>query len=156
MGVLALALLALHAMPAWGQDEGLRRCRALADAGARLACYDALPLASRPASVTEPPAAAAPAPTAAGFGLPAAPEALERIESRFEGLDKGLNNGRFEGWGPRTRFRLANGQVWQVVDDSSASYWLPDPKVVVRRAALGSFVLEIEGAKRTVRVRRVE
>ena len=61
-----------------------------------------------------------------------------------------------EGSGPRTRFKLANGQVWQVTDDSSAAYNLLNPQVTVRRAAFGSFVLEIEGANRTPRVRRVE
>jgi len=35
-------------------------------------------------------------------------------------------------------------------------YHLRDPKVTVRRATLGTFVLDIEGARRQPRVRRLE
>ena len=48
------------------------------------------------------------------------------------------------------------GQTWQVSDGSSASYYLRDPKVTVRRAPLGGFDMEIEGARKSPRVRRVE
>jgi hypothetical protein len=134
--VLLLGLAA----PAQADEAALQRCRGVAEAAARLACYDAI--------VVRPAAVAASAPVAERFGLPAAAEAVDRIESRI--------NGRFEGWRGRDRIRLANGQVWQVVDDSTGVYWLDSPRVVVRRGALGSFVLEIEGANRAPRVRRVE
>lgn len=152
-------LLALASQAAWADPDALRRCRALADHAARLACYDAIAIAT-PAAAAAPgaaPAAAASslaAPAAAGslsaarFGLPEEPSPVDRIESRIEG--------RFEGWGPRERIRLANGQVWQVTDDSRAAYWLDSPRVVVRRGALGSFLLEIEGVRALVRVRRIE
>ena len=104
---LSLALaFTLVASSAGAGDSALRRCRALADAAARLACYDALPLG---------------APTVAASAAAA-----------------------------------ANGQLWQVTDDSSAIYNLRDPKVTVRRAAMGTFVLDIEGARRLPRVRRLE
>ena len=108
-------------------------------------------LAAAPAEVPAPspavaPAASAPAPSR--FGLEAPRPEPSAISTRIDGP--------FEGWGPRTRFKLANGQVWQVTDDSSAAYNLLNPQVTVRRAAFGSFVLEIEGANRTPRVRRVE
>ena len=51
---------------------------------------------------------------------------------------------------------MTNGQVWQVSDGSSASYYLRDPKVTVRRALLGGFDIEIDGARRSPRVQRVE
>ena len=51
---------------------------------------------------------------------------------------------------------MTNGQVWQVSDGSSASYYLRDPKVTVRRAPLGGFDMEIEGARKSPRVQRVE
>jgi hypothetical protein len=64
--------------------------------------------------------------------------------------------GRFEGWGPNYRIRLANGQVWQVVDDSKGILQRQDPKVTVRRGLLGSFYLDFEGDNRSPRVKRIE
>ncbi|MDO9071937.1 MAG: hypothetical protein Q7U73_01630 [Rubrivivax sp.] len=43
-----------------------------------------------------------------------------------------------------------------MADDSSGVYWLKDPEVTVRRAVLGGFVMDIEGANRVPRVRRVD
>lgn len=138
---LSLVLaLTLAASAAWADEAGLRRCRAVADTAARLACYDALPLAAA--------AAAAPPPVAATFGLQRADEVVLEIVSSIPGL--------FEGWRPGDRIRLANGQLWQVSDDSSAVYQLRDPKVTVRRAVMSTFVLDIEGARKLPRVRRLE
>ena len=44
----------------------------------------------------------------------------------------------------------------QVIDDSRGVYHLRDPKVTVRRAAIGTLVLDIDGARRQPRVRRLE
>ena len=126
---------------------------AVAAAGAAsMAVATAAPVATAALVLPAPPepvapAAAAPMP-AARFGLEAPRADIAAINSRIVGV--------MDGWGPRTRFKLANGQVWQVTDDSSGAYDLKDPQVTVRRAAFGSFVLEIEGANRTPRVRRVE
>ena len=134
-------------------DAGLRACRALAETAARLACYDALPLAALPLAVPGPAAAPAqvrvPAPASAAqdFGRARTDDLIE-VVSHIPG--------KFEGWGPRTRFTLANGQVWQVVDDSSGVYMLRDPKVTVRRAAMSGYELDIEGARRVPRVRRID
>jgi len=162
---LLLPLLLLSGA-ASANDAALRQCRAMADGAARLACYDALPLgapaavsppapekiaAAVPASVA-PTALPAPAPAppalASTFGLQRADEVVQEVSSSLPGL--------FEGWSPGQRIRLANGQLWQISDDSSGVYYLRDPKVTVRRAALGSFVLDIDGAKRMPRVRRLE
>lgn len=156
-----LALLA--SVPAWSDDASLRRCRELADSRARLACYDALPLpktlapaAPAPAAQVPPAAPAAPpkvTPEAreARFGVEhkaAAQEELPAIQSHIPGL--------FEGWRPNMRIRLANGQVWQIADDSARMMERRDPKVTVRRAALGAFFLDFEGDNRSPRVRRVQ
>lgn len=156
-GFPLLALLA--SVPAWSDDAGLRRCRELADAGARLACYDALPLPKTLAPAAPAPAAPAPAAppklTAEGrearFGIEqkaAAQEELPAIQSHIPGL--------FEGWRPNMRIRLANGQVWQIADDSARMMERRDPKVTVRRAALGAFFLDFEGDNRSPRVRRIQ
>lgn len=118
----------------------IARCRALADGAARLACYDAL----------VPPAPAPAAAPAAGFGLEnRQPTPMsDTLESRL--------SGRFEGWGPKTRFRLDNGQVWQVIDGSSAATRLTDPKVRITRGSMGTFFMQFEGLNQQPRVRRVE
>ncbi len=172
-----LSLASSGALAAEPVGSALGRCRVLPEAAARLACYDALPLppappalpqvAVRPAAPMPMPvpvpmtaavpgvdatAAAAPAPARlspeAAFGLESRRSAVQDISSSLPGL--------FEGWDRNTRFTLANGQVWQVSDGSSASLYLRDPKVTVRRAAMGSFRLEIVGTNQAPRVTRVE
>jgi hypothetical protein len=183
MKPVPLLLLALAAPLAHADDEALRRCRGLADAGARLACYDALPLAAAVTRAATPqaPAAAAvpavpappartmaaiaplpdtpapprPAPLAADPAAAAAAFGLDRARTELAELASTIP-GTFEGWGPRTRIRLANGQVWQVSDDSVGEYYLNSPRVTIRRAPLGGYVMEIEGARRMAKVRRVE
>jgi hypothetical protein len=146
----------------FGQSVDLKNstevCRVLNEPGARLACYDAAfppPKAATPAT----PAAqtAKPLPrqenrpaTLAEFGLsPQRPEAVvQAIETSI--------SGRFEGWEPGTKWLLANGQIWEVVDGSRASYDLSSPAVRIKRGLLGSFFIEIDGVGATPRVRRLK
>jgi hypothetical protein len=157
------ALLALG-LPALAVDDAaVQRCRAMTDNAQRLACYDGLPIAaaSTPrAPVAAAPAAAKPAPAAApaaaspsllsrfGFENRAQPDELPTVESHIPG--------RFEGWGPKSAIALANGQVWQVIDDSARTAYRENPKVTVRRGSLGSFFLDIEGVNPSPRVRRIQ
>lgn len=134
---------------ALADDGAMFRCRGLAEAAARLACYDALPLPS--VAVKAAPAVAAIAPqTPAQFGLESktAKTELGAIESRIVG--------RFEGWSAGSRIKFENGQVWQVSDDSSRYLDLNNPKIVVRRGALGVFYLEIDGTNHSPKVRRLQ
>lgn len=153
MKIAASALLLAATLPALADDTPWLRCRSVVDPAARLACYDAVKPAS--AAPRAPAAgAAAAAPTAA-----ASPEARFGMERRSaDELDeiRSVLPGRFEGWEPRHSFKLANGQVWQSVEGSRGYYVLESPKVRVRRGALGSFQLEIEGVAQVIRVRRVE
>jgi hypothetical protein len=64
--------------------------------------------------------------------------------------------GKFEGWDRGTLIKLANGQVWRVEDDSSEIVYLDSPKATLRRGALGSVYIDIEGARGAPRVRRVQ
>lgn len=169
MRTFTLIALSLAAGPALAQD-GLQRCRALTDGAARLACYDALADAARvpaPAALAAPAvapmAAARPAPTAmaapaaapvprgeAAFGLPEAkrPDAVDAVVSSV--------GPSFSGWGPNSRIRLANGQVWLVIDGTSVALPEGSRKVSVKRGALSSYYLDIEGLNTSPRVRRVE
>jgi hypothetical protein len=64
--------------------------------------------------------------------------------------------GHFQGWGPGERIKLANGTVWQIVDDSRAYFNIDNPRAVVRRGMMGGFFLEIENSNRSPRVRRIQ
>lgn len=144
---LTLMVAAALCSIAQAGDAAMQRCRAISDAGARLSCYDAIPLSG--ATATAPPVNGAVSP-AAGFGLEArsAPAGtVASIESVIEGP--------FDGWLPRTQFKLANGQVWEISDGSQAAYDLRSPKVRITRGVSGSFFMAIEGVAQTPRVRRV-
>ncbi|MEL4180085.1 hypothetical protein AABB87_14800 [Roseateles sp. PN1] len=146
-------------------SAGLQSCRALTEAKARLSCYDALadqtakqpqapaastvPLAvgTAAAAATSSTATAA-APVADTFGLTNRPKNEPNVIS-------GQIDGLFEGWGPNQIIYLSNGQAWQVIDGSRAVVYLKNPKVEIRKAAMGSFMLELEGSNETARVKRL-
>ena len=164
--VLALAAIPLaHAV----DDASFARCRGISDPVARLACYDGLPMGAPPAATQPPPIApsraapAAPARPATPAPAPAPHPAARDfgLEQRAPAVEppatmESFIPGRFEGWGPGARIKLGNGQVWQVVDGTSAYFNLDNPKVVVRRGMMGGFFLEIENSNRSPRVRRLQ
>lgn len=152
----ALLLAAAATTPAWAQDSAaMQRCRALtADSAARLACYDAIPLAPAVAAAVAAPAAPTAAPAQApaksmfGFERKTAKVDEDVVDTEFKGL--------FEGWEPRSIIRLANGQSWQIDDGSNGAYAIQNPKIKIRRGMLGAFYLEIAGVNRSPRVRRLQ
>ncbi|SEN80172.1 hypothetical protein SAMN05428959_103193 [Duganella sp. CF517] len=169
-----LVLLAISGS-ALADDRALLHCRTIADVAGRVACYDAIPVgaagASKAAAIAAPgamPAAVAPAaPTAAAVPAASAPAAsadagfgMETIAKRKTDTPSSIEStvvGKIEGWGPNTRFTLANGQVWRVVDGSSE--WFierTNPRVVLSRNAIGTIFFEVDGAKQPPRVRRVQ
>jgi hypothetical protein len=154
--LMAAPLLALATLPALAQGDATHRCPKLTNPAARLACYDAaFPPAQdvAPAAIAPTPpsaAAAPPAAPAADFGREPRPQPIAAIESTLDPA--------FDGWGPRSRIRLANGQVWRIADDSSG-FVNPRPvprKVTVRRGSFGTFIMDIEGTNQTPRVTRVD
>ena len=82
-----------------------------------------------------------------GLATPAA-ETAQAVDSHIPG--------EFRGWESNSRIKLANGQVWEIRENSPASYDLRDPKVRIVRGFSGSFFMELEGVSRTPRVVRVE
>lgn len=141
----ALAALMLGA-PAHADDAGLLRCAQTADNAARLACFDALAAQARQRQA----AGVVATPRPEEFGRAPRPDAseIDVLESRIAG--------RFEGWRPNQRFTLVNGQVWQVIDDSSNFGDAQEPVVRIRRGAMGSYLMDIEGITRAPRVRRLK
>lgn len=61
--------------------------------------------------------------------------------------------GTFRGWDADTVFTLANGQRWQVADDSQLMmHSLDNPKVTLRKGFFGSWLLSLDGTNETVHV----
>lgn len=160
--VLFLLMATGGAMAA--DDAALLRCRAVAEASARLACYDAIPARAASAAATAPvaaPAARVAAPAAAP--APAMNQAFELQSTVRKQAQEASNTtlastivGKFEGWDRGTLIKLSNGQVWRVEDDSSEVVYLDSPKATLRLGALGAVYIEIEGARGAPRVRRVQ
>lgn len=160
---------------ALADDRALLHCRTIADVAGRVACYDAIPVAAggapkaagAPAAMQAPQATATATVTAAAS--PPAPAAATNPEDAF-GMDTIAKRkadtpssiestvvGKIEGWGPTTQFKLANGQVWRVVDGSSEWFMeRTNPKVVLSRNAIGTIFFEVDGAKQPPRVRRIQ
>ena len=142
----ALLLLLSISGVALADDAALLRCRGIADASARLACYDALvvPTPEEKARQSE-------TTRRERFGLGRPSDKAtepEAIESTIPG--------HFEGWFPGASIRLANGQVWQVNDGSSGVHYIDNPKVRIRHGVFSAYYLEIEGTNRSPRVSRVQ
>lgn len=173
-GVLVLGLALLGPL-AWADDAAILRCKAIAEPGSRLACYDAVAngIGTAAKSATLAPSAPAASPLASAGGVPtpqtaqasastppqqtvgqfgldrqAAQAQLESIQSNIEG--------KFDGWNANAMLTFANGQVWQISDGSRAYVELTNPKVSVRRGFMGAYYLDIEGSNLSPRVRRVK
>lgn len=165
LGLLALGPLSVTGAAAQVDTAAVQRCRAIPEAPARLACYDAIalpglgsrtgwgaPTATPAAPAAAPvgtPALASTDPTAGfGFEQKALQAAPDRLDSRVVGLVQEFR--------PGTRLELENGQVWQVIELANGFYNLRNPKVSITRGAMGNFLMSIEGANATPRVRRVQ
>jgi len=172
-----LFALMLVSTAASANNADLLKCRQLENGPARLACYNAIPAvadnspAAAAASTTAAAAAApVPAPAAAAaaprmYAMTAPTQAeLEQMFGQEPPMLKSLRLekietsivGQFDGWVPGQRIRLANGQVWKVVDGTDDVMEARDPKVTVKRGLLGAIFLDIDGAHRLAKVQRVQ
>jgi hypothetical protein len=158
----ALYLLLLVSSTALADDAAVRQCRALGEPAARLACYDAIPLGAvaSPAAPAAVAAAAAPAAPAVAARTPEQDFGMERMKKAQAEEPKSIEStivGNFEGWGPNSRFKLANGQVWRVVDGSEAVLApVANPKVRIEKNFVGTLFLHVEGTNNSAKVRRVQ
>ena len=162
-----LILFCLSSVAAAADEAALKRCRAISDSAARLACYDALPVGAAAPATPSPAQAAAAASTTPGATAAAAPTLYPKQSPDQFGMERKATDvelkeihsaipGRFEGFRPNLRLKLANGQVWQVADDTRRIYDRESPKVTIERGALGVFYLSLDGDNLNVRVKRVE
>jgi hypothetical protein len=141
----ALYLLLFVSGAALADDASLLQCRSLGDAASRLACYDAIP----GGKATTPAAAKS---AEQSFGI----EAVKQVEEQPKSIESTIV-GDFDGWDPNARIKLANGQVWRVVDGSNAVLpRMTNPKVRIVRNVFGTLFLEVEGSNNSAKVRRVQ
>ena len=80
----------------------------------------------------------------------------QAAKAATEGVIETSIAGRFTGWWPKDKITLANGQVWQISDDSTGAVNLTDPKVRIRRGFFGGYKLEIEGIAQAPSVKRLQ
>ncbi|MEO1252145.1 MAG: hypothetical protein AAFW81_07360 [Pseudomonadota bacterium] len=156
--------------------DDVLECRALADAGDRLACYDdaagkaaeagalagAGAASSDGADSARTAVAAAPLDPVAAFG---AEELAQKQEAREDkekkkSITANLVGVRFNNAG-KYIITLDNGQVWRQTPGDSGELRLrgasPDGvPVTIKRAAFGSYRLSLSSSKRTIRVERLE
>ena len=143
--LLLLSLLSA-AGAALADDAAILKCRSLGDRQARLACYDGIPVGAGPAAAV--PAAAS---AEQRFGL----EQVRTKDPEPQSIESTIP-GEFFGWEPGAQIRLANGQVWRVIDGSSAVLSpMKNPQVKVTRNTFGTLFLEIEGTNNAPKVRRI-
>ena len=145
--VLMVALLVTSGT-AVADDSALLKCRALPDIATRVACYDAIPV-----GVARTAAVAAPARTPEqNFGM----EAVKEREAQPASI-RSTVVGEFDGWGPGSQIRLANGQVWRIIDGSDAVLpRMKDAPVTIERNVFGTLFLKIDGGNSSAKVRRVQ
>lgn len=149
--LLCLVVISICTASAVADTQAILRCRVITLAAERLICYDAIRL---PAATGEPAregAAGAPArpDPASSFGLE-----LRQAEAALDSIVSTID-GPFDGWVARSQLRLANGQVWEISDGSTAAYDMRNPGVRISRGVSGSFFMAIQGVAQTPRVRRV-
>ena len=140
-GLLALLCTGSTLVCAQSIADQLRACRVIVDSAARLGCYDKL----------DEKLLAAPQ-TRGAFGVITglvSPAEADVLRSHIVGP--------FEGWNANATISLENGQVWRVVDGSSAWFApMVNPKVSVSTGVFGALYLQIEGQNHLVRVRRIK
>lgn len=149
----------------------LLSCQQIANEEQRLSCFDQIvtQLEAQPAMpavpeaaitrVVESPVIASSTPTAPAvpdkqqladkFGLkkPNPEEVIEEISSKVTAVELDLRK--------KLLITLENGQQWRQIDADHLQVKVGDV-CIVKRGAIGSFLLGLEGAKKRIRVRRVE
>jgi hypothetical protein len=108
------------------------------------------PAAGQPGGAAPKPQAATVADQQQQFGIQ--PKVFKQpVESIVTSIE-----GHFEGWGPRTKIALANGQVWRIDDGSSLPLEFDNPKVVIRRGTFGAFYMDVANDNHSPRVVRIQ
>lgn len=144
--------------------QDFKACAALRADAERLACYDKL--AAEPAAIVAPVAAAAPVAAVPAltpeqsFGIETLNKAVREEVQQAPDTDVIASRlvGPLQSWNAKTRFVLANGQVWKNVggDEVYIPGGAENKIVTVERGAFGAYYLAIEGLNRKAKVKRVK
>jgi hypothetical protein len=118
-----------------------QECRQIEDPMTRLACYDQQAEQALDGEQNK---------TESEFGLP-----VKENQNTAQSIQSVIV-GKFRGWDKNSHITLANGQVWKVVDGSSATVSMDDPQVTIESALFGGFFLRIEGLNKRPRVKRIK
>jgi len=157
-----ILLAALSPLYADNLASGLKRCSDMGSDLARLACFDKLstniPAGTKAAANTQTKkSAAASTPFAqalAGgqkaFGLEhqLALTTPEQITSSIVG--------KFNGWSGKTKFTLANGQIWQQTNPGKMVFKATAPAVTISKGVFGSYRMAVAGLNKRVSVQRIK
>lgn len=140
-------------------DGNPAACRAIAEDQARLRCYDqAVDAGTAPQGGGVAPPPEGPVDGESLFGKPAGESAaLARQQLGLEdraSLETTVTRTSRNAAG-KLIIALANGQVWAQVDTATLALE-PGAPVAIRKAALGSYLLQKQSGGRSLRVRRVE
>lgn len=150
MKKLLLPLLLLFAPPAPAAEEALTECRQIEEIQERVACYDEFVDSNYPMESNAVPDAQS------LFGTTDAEakrivetslaiEQLDQIEAIVTDVRRSANR--------KLTVTLDNGQVWRQLD-SQPMHLKSGETVIVRKASLGSFLMEKQSGSRSVRVKR--
>ena len=135
--------------------EELKVCASITDQDARLACFDNLGervLQAEPAekAPTQEETAQPEAETASTTSVQPLPENLgDSKDIQYVGLITSCKKGHYGYW----YFFFDNGQVWKEVSDRNLRFKECNFNVTITRDAFG-YKMTIDGAKRTIRVKR--
>lgn len=150
MILAALAIAAIGSAVAGKPPNDFTQCLEIADADARLACYDRFARTRRaghPSPVAPPDAA--PASAEARFG-----NAQAERKGRIEAIHANIAATGVNGFG-KLVVTLDNGQVWLQTDGKRYRAAVGDA-VTVRRSSYGpGFRLKTEGGRRFIQVKRI-
>jgi len=151
----ALFVLLFVSGAALADDAAMLQCRSIADVPGRVACYDAIPLGKAAPAAAAAVLAPTPAQREQSFGMETIKPAKAAVAE-----DNSISStiaGKFDGWSGNALIKLSNGQVWRIVDGSSAVLSpMNNPAVTVERNFVGTFFLKIEGTNNSPKVRRVQ
>ena len=160
--------LSMLAGPAVAQESpaairGLAACRAIADNGERLACFDREAAAlvtsveKKETLLLDKQEVRKTKRSLFGFTLPRLPffnngKEDEKEEAEFQQLEAPIKTVQSTGYG-RFRFTIDDGAVWQTTEGINA-FPKPGQKVIIKKGLMGSYFIRFEG-NRAVKGMRV-